>query len=341
MSDGQALAPGTGFTGPIFVVGAPRTGTTLTMQILNRHPAIHLYNEVHYNERIYDTMPSAAPLDDRALTTAADRLLAAVRWQGAPAGCESPRDHLVALAHEGGGTHAALFAAFLAAEAAVEGKTIWGDSSPQDVLYISRLRQWYPGAKFIGVVRDPRGFLASYKNYYRKQLSTYRNRFNPLANSLLWRSYMRTLLRAKSSPLGDDIHLLRYEELVADPEGEVTRLCDFLGIGFDAQMLAVGAQNSSYFSVREDDKQKGISAGSRDRWRTELDTVEVWLMQRIARREMEQLGFAPIDARLGAGDLGGLLRILLALPGRVFNLLFRTGKPFTLGKLKRVMGRTD
>jgi hypothetical protein len=64
-------------------------------------------------------------------------------------------------------------------------------------------------------------------------------------------------------------------------------------------------------------------------------------MQRIARREMEQLGFAPIDARLGAGDLGGLLRILLALPGRVFNLLFRTGKPFTFSKLRRVMGKTE
>ena len=39
---------------PIFVVGAPRTGTTLLKEVLNRHPQIHLFDEVHFFERIWD-----------------------------------------------------------------------------------------------------------------------------------------------------------------------------------------------------------------------------------------------------------------------------------------------
>ena len=329
------------FAGPIFVVGAPRTGTTLTMQILNRHSAIHLFNEVHYNERVYDTMPRDGALDDRELGMAADRLLGPVRWSGVPEDGPAGRDHLIDLARERGGTHAAVFAAFLGAEARVHGKSVWGDSSPQDVLYMSRLKDWYPTAKFIGVVRDPRGFLASYKNYYRKQLMSYRDRFNPLANSLLWRSYMKALLAARSSSLGTDIHLLHYERLVAEPEREIADMCRFLGIPFETAMLEVGAQNSSYFSVRDDEKQKGISAGSRDRWRTELNESETWLMQRIAGTEMRALGYEPVATQLGPGEWGNLLKILAQLPVRVFNLLFRTGKPFTVAKLKRVLGRTD
>jgi hypothetical protein len=39
---------------PVFVVGAPRTGTTLVKEILNRHPRIHLFDEVHFFERVWD-----------------------------------------------------------------------------------------------------------------------------------------------------------------------------------------------------------------------------------------------------------------------------------------------
>lgn len=340
MADTAASPAGGRPGGPIFVVGAPRTGTTLTMQVLNLHSAIHLYNEVHYNERVADTVADTEVLSPQQLTAAASRLLEAVPWKGGPEDPDAALDHLVTLAQEGGSTHAAVFRAFLAEEARAHGKTIWGDSAPQDVLYIDRLMEWYPDARFIGIVRDPRGFLASYKNYYRKQLRTYRNRFNPLANSLLWRSYMRTLLRAKASPAGNAIHLLHYEKLVADPRDEIARLCAFLGIAFEEEMLAVGAQNSSYFSVREDANHKGISAGSRDRWRAELDNAETWLIQRIARHEMQRLGFEPVPVRLGVRDTASLVKIVLLLPGRAFNLLFRTGKPFTFAKLRRVLGRS-
>ncbi|MDX2473229.1 MAG: sulfotransferase, partial [Candidatus Krumholzibacteria bacterium] len=258
------------FRGPIFVVGAPRTGTTLTMGILNKHSQVHLYNEVHYSERIYDTMPNDGILDSTELEKAAGRLLKLSPWKKGAGSSDSDLSHLISAAQNFGGRHSSIFEAFLTGESHAHGKVIWGDSSPQDVLYIARLKRWYPDAKFIGVVRDPRGFLASYKNYYRKELKSYRNRFNPLANSLLWRSYMRSLQSAKSSKLGPDVHLLHYEDLVRSPEPEIQRMCSFLGIPYEESMLEVGQQNSSYFSVKEDHKKQGISAGSRDRWRSEL-----------------------------------------------------------------------
>ena len=327
-------------SGPIFVVGAPRTGTTLTMEVLNNHSLVHLYDEVHYNERIADTMPANGALGQSGLRRAAIRLLERSPWKkGTDAGNVSV-DDLVGAAEPLGGDHAAVLKAFLVGEAAAHGKTIWGDSSPQDVLYLDRLKAWYPGARVVGVVRDPRGFLASYKNYYRKELKSYRNRFNPLTNSLLWRSYMRALRSAQASAFARDVYLLKYEDLVSAPESQVRSLSDFLEIGFEESMLAVGRQNSSYHKVSEDRQNTGIKAGSRDRWASELSNAEIWLVQRICDQELRHFGYEPVPVRLGPGDLGALLKIMLLLPGRLYNLLFRTGKPFTASKLKRVLGRT-
>jgi len=84
-----------------------------------------------------------------------------------------------------------------------------------------------------------------------------------------------------------------------------------------------------------------LSAGSRDRWRTELTPTEIWLTQKICGDEQHSLGYESVQVSLGLKDLGSLFGILIMLPGRVFNLLFRTGKPFTMAKLKRVLGKTN
>lgn len=322
---------------PVFVVGAPRTGTTLTMEILNLHPRLHLYNEVHYHERVVDVLGSEEPLADARLDAAVRILLEARPWSAAADDPAATAQKLAGLARERGGTHADVLAAFLAAEAEVHGKPVWGDSSPQDVLYLDALKAWYPGARFVGVVRDPRAFLASYKNYYRKRITGYRDRYNALTNTLLWRTYMNALVKASGGPFGADVHLVKYEDLVDRPEEEIGRICAFLGEDFEPRMLEVGRQNSSYFGVDRDRDRTGISAGSRDRWRQALDPAEIRLAERLCRVRMTEFGYEPAGVRLGVGDTGSILRILALLPGRAFNLLFRTGKPFTWQKVGRVL----
>jgi hypothetical protein len=83
--------------------------------------------------------------------------------------------------------------------------------------------------------------------------------------------------------------------------------------------------------------RKGIFDTSRDRWRTELTPTELWLSERIFRDVMTRFGYEPVAGQLRP-SAAELLRIAALLPGRAFNLLFRTGKPFTLAKLARVLG---
>ena len=326
--------------GPIFVVGSPRTGTTLTQEILSLHPEVHLYNEIHYNERVVDVLGDRDPLSPQDLDQAMDIMFKSGEWAfgSAEQGRQVVLDRLKSEDHP---THGGVLKAFLSGEAEAHGKTIWGDSSPQDILYMDVLKRWYPTAKFVGVVRDPRAFLASYKNYVRKGSVRYQNRFNPLTNSLLWRSYMNALLKAGNSPLAADLILLKYEDLVTDPEKHVRGLCDFLGLDFHPGMLAIQRANSSYLQVQEEKQQPGIRTVSLDRWRGELTRTELWILEKVCSETMTRFGYAPERVRPGFRDLPDLAVTAFHLPKRLFNMLFRSHKPFTLEKVKRVLGTVN
>ncbi|MAF27101.1 MAG: sulfotransferase [Gemmatimonadota bacterium] len=325
---------------PVFVVGSPRTGTTLAKEILNRHPRIHLLDEVHFFERILD---DRARLGDLSEDASLDRAIERIRWIVAEYGSDplladvlGPdvyRDRVRAA----GGDYRALLEVLLRTGADLKHADFWGDSSPQDILYLSTILRWFPDARIVALIRDPRAFLASYKNYHRREVSTYRERYNPITNSLLWRSYMTALLEARGEPWGAAVHELRYEDLVADPEAHTRLLCDHIGVEYDPAMVVVDSANTSFGDEAASGTAAGIFTDSRDRWRTELTKTEVWIGERVFGGVMEELGFAR-SSRSGMlpPSLPETARILSLIPVRLFNMLFRGLKPVRISKIRRV-----
>ena len=149
---------------PVFVVGAPRTGTTLVKEILNRHPRIHLFDEVHFFERVWEDRGALGDLSSVDSQLAAiGKIRDIVRRFGSDAEVAdllTPEVYRAKLAEAGGG-YDALARILFTTGAAREGKEIWGDSSPQDILYLATILSWWPDARVVALVRDPRGFLAS------------------------------------------------------------------------------------------------------------------------------------------------------------------------------------
>ncbi|GJM45502.1 MAG: hypothetical protein DHS20C21_23440 [Gemmatimonadota bacterium] len=312
-------------------------------EILNRHPRIHLFDEVHFFERLWDDRAHlgdlSAPISQAA---AIHRVRDIVTRFGSDPGVaevltvEEYRRRLMAAGRQ----YRNLLRILLEEGARQKGAEIWGDSSPQDILYLKTILSWYPNARIVALVRDPRGFLSSYKNYYRRGVESYRERYNPIPISMLWRSYMTALLETEREPWAANVHRLRYESLVSDPEETVRALCAHVGVDFDPVMLDVDSSNSSFVPEGEPAKKRGIVASSQDRWKTELTPTELWMGERIFGEMRERLGYPPAveDGQRLRPTVGGLARMALLLPGRVFNLLFRSHKPFTMAKFRRVMG---
>jgi hypothetical protein len=151
---------------------------------------------------------------------------------------------------------------------------------------------------------------------------------------------MNALLDARTRDDSADLFTVRFEDLVSSPEQVVKDLCAFLGLSYRTEMLDVARRNTSYAPSRQDRSGRGIDAGSRDRWRGELTATETWLVERICRSPMRELGYRTEAKPLGPADWPQAVAIAFLLPGRLFNMLFRGRKTPTVAKLKKVIGAT-
>lgn len=297
---------------PIFVVGTPRSGTTLMAKVLGRHSRLFMPGETHFFDDIYAFRESLGDLGspdarNRVVTKLADhyrrywelpdqeRIDRLVREHPETWRCwrESMRDYRGAL----GG--------FMEMQMNLEGKARWGNNAPRDIFNIAEILAFYPAAKFVVCVRDPRDFLLSYKGKWKvtgdEHVERLRRLYHPVVTTLLWKSSMRQLARLKASvPAGNWI-VVRYEDLVTAPEETAESVCEAIEEGFEPQMLDVQESNSSTGA-----QQKGIFTTSVQRWRSDLGPAEIVVAQHLAGKEMVKLGYAPIAIRAPKLALAGV-----------------------------------
>lgn len=195
---GQKAGQGVRGAMPVFIVGMPRSGTTLLEQILASHPEVHGAGELTHIQRLADGAGPVAGLD-------AERL-AAMR-------CE-----------------------YLAqAERLAAGRRYVIDKMPSNFLHAGLIRLILPDARIIHCRRDPVDTcLSCYsKLFTTEQLFTYEmtelGRFHRGYQELM--AHWRAVLPASHFLEVD------YEAVVADMPGEVRRMQDFLDLGWDDACL--------------------------------------------------------------------------------------------------------
>ena len=196
-------------SGPIFVVGGSRCGTELVRQTLNRHPAIQLAVETHWFDDMRPRLrhpANPAPSERDAIL---DYLLSVDRHGYGLRAANISKDAKDALGRrwQATGSHAdAAFEAFCRAKMQAGGAWRWGEKTPRHLFRVPEILSVWPDAKIVICLRDPRGAVASYKDWTNN-----------------W-----------------------FEDLVARPEPELREIADWLGVDFDEAMLAASLTNSSY-----------------------------------------------------------------------------------------------
>lgn len=188
---------------PIFVLGLPRSGTTLIEQILASHPQVHGGGELPdmdaVTRPVLDDLPGAL----RHLRPADWQQLAA-RYLARLAARESTKAHIT-------------------------------DKMPQNFLRIGMIATMLPNASIVHCVRDPLDTcLSAYKNHFASAglLWSY-----DLADTGRYYRLYAGLMAHWRAVLPGRLIEVHYEALVADPETEIHRLLDACGLPFDAACL--------------------------------------------------------------------------------------------------------
>jgi hypothetical protein len=319
MSEGDTGSTAGAPDSPIFIVGPSRSGTTLVRSILNEHPAVSIAPETHYFDDLRPRLGARAraPLAE-ADARVVERYFLGLdeRFYGQEAGPERSTPDPGELRREAlilGGTADAYFEAFCRKRMRVLVKSRWGEKTPRHVFRIAEMLSVWPEAKVVCLVRDPRAVVASYRDWKRgKPDSTAPDRFratrsyHPVLSSLLVKSAVEASQQARRRFGAERILLLRYEELVTEPEPSVRALAEWIGVDYVPSMLDVQNKYGSYGDVKG-----GISQAPLERWRTKLSPTEIAVIQTCCRRTMEQLGY-PWEAV--SPPLIGLVRTWASLP---------------------------
>ncbi|HEX5588459.1 MAG TPA: sulfotransferase, partial [Acidimicrobiia bacterium] len=172
------------------------------------------------------------------------------------------------------------------------GKRRWGDKSLHTEHYADRVFAEYPDARIVHMVRDPRDRYASVRRRHGQDLSRVG------AATGRWRSSMRAARRNLRRHPGRYL-VVRYEDIVDDPEATMQRVCRFAGLDYTPAMLAMtGAPdhrdtggNSSFGDV----EVQSISAKAVGRYRSVLTQGEIAFIQCVVRRDMAVTRYEPAD----------------------------------------------
>lgn len=244
--EGPSNTPDAGEDAPIFIIGLPRSGTTLVERMLGNHSLVS----------------SAGELNSFALA-----IVDAVRQRSGRSNV--PRRELVALSATL--DFAALGQDYLQrARAAIGGAGRFIDKMPLNHLYCGLIRRALPGAKIIHVTRHPMAVCyAMYKTLFKDGY--------PFSYDLgeIARYYVayRRLMEHWRATMPGAIHELRYESLVADQRGEMSALLRFCCLEWeeaciDFQQNAAATTTASASQVRRPLYDSSVSQWRR--YETEL-----------------------------------------------------------------------
>jgi hypothetical protein len=276
----------------VFVLGCQRSGTSLLQQMLDAHPQLAVTCDTEFIPRV---LPADAPADGRLDRDTVERAIG-YRTRSGRAGfdhLELPAETARRLA-ERADTYAQFVTLLFDEVAARRGKALAGDKTPDYSRYVPVLRGLFPEARFVDIVRDGRDVALSMlrwaKTGSRGPVRTHVWQENPVAACALWWSDMVRLPAQAGADAPDRYLRIRYEELIAGPEGVLQEVIDFLGLPFAAEMLR-------YYEGKPQVRRPGETsnlpptAGLRD-WRTQMDEADVEVFESLAGDLLEELGYA-------------------------------------------------
>ena len=210
-----------------FVVGVGRSGTTLLRMMLDAHPQLAIPPETHFlnpmiqaSGRIRFTPRTAS----RAVVHDQRR-----RWKDFGLSEDDLRERFEAIERF---NTADAIRAFYLLYANKHGKPRWGDKTPDYIRKMKKLQKTLPEARFIHVIRDGRDAGLSQNSRIAKRGK------DPVPAREMARRWRKRIVKSRIDAEEVEHYLeVRYEDIVADTEAVLRRVCEHVELDYDPVML--------------------------------------------------------------------------------------------------------
>jgi len=294
----------------VFIVGMARTGTTLLRNVLNRSDEVGMGGEsrflvaprllsLHRERGFRDELREVGDLTtDSGARRVVDHIYRIRKdnfWGKIAKGAD--RDEFLQHLLNSDRSERALLDLALAFHA--RGKPIRGEKTPAHIEVVPQILEWFPNARIVHMIRDPRATFVSkqHKDGDRPSvLAPLRERAESLYELYAsvrtierWRHVISLHHRYRTQFAGR-YHLLRFEDLVTDPRTSINEVCRFIGIEFTEKMLDQTVTNSSFVQGAP---VGGFNAKAIERWRGILSPALQRWFRLWCGRSLREFGYRP------------------------------------------------
>jgi hypothetical protein len=274
---------------PVFVLGCPRSGTTVLYHMLLSAGNFAVYRA---ESNVFNLLVPRF----RGMRSAADRRELLEIWLRTKlfrvSGLDAREisDKIMAECRGGGD-----FLRIVMEEVArKQGTGRWADCTPDHLLYMQEIKRQIPDALFIHIIRDGRDVALS----YAKQGWSYPlpwDRDERLGVSGLYWEWVVRKGREQGRELGADYQEVRFEELIANPRETLLRLGEFIEQDLDYERIqragigSVSQPNTSFAGASEE------TFNPVARWKTKMSREQIAAFEALVGDFLQQLGYTPVS----------------------------------------------
>lgn len=259
---------------PVFLVSAPRSGSTLGIALLDSHPRVAMTNEAGWVTFLRKTFllastPAMRTIDDGEGFTTPGILPERYTRQFAGAYETTMRP----------------FVGEFFSRVVEKRDYDWYGDKVMSVNDLDFAIERFPEAAFVQLVRDPRDVLVSSYAFQQKQPTAWQD-----STFEMRIGHLETFLRRTDEQLAGRQNLfLRYEELIADPEGRAAAVFEFLGLDVTEEVRTFLRETSQRLFERQ-----GTSASpdaTIGRWRRDLPPAQQERANEVLGAQLRRLGY--------------------------------------------------
>jgi len=251
-----------------FILGTQRSGTTLLRLILNSHKLVSIPEEASFlkfalkknkyslanKNKIYKYL-----INDYQLN----------KWN-------LPKEKIKEILSMSN-TNIDLISNFYSTYKNFFSKKLVGDKTPPFIRYLSILNDYYPEAKYIFIVRDGRDSFLSLRNRNHHSAKSF------VLGGLEWKIKNCLILKNLNNISSDKKIIIKYEDLIKNPQKIIIDVCGFLNIEFQKDMLQFWKNSKDFIDKNHSSKIfKPIDSTNLNKWKIGLTDKEIKKFQYYA-----------------------------------------------------------
>ncbi len=277
------------FNHPFFIIGSGRSGNTLLRSLLVAGDEVTIPPESYVLPRVYRRYKMLSFLDWDILSSAIIAEFEAYKefytWEvnlfEAHQKVRNFKKNERSLAH--------ILNAVYGTYNEKEGSNVkrWGDKTPINTIFIDKISKIFPKAQYIQIIRDPRDVVCSYV-----KAGLYDNHLEALS---FWKqANLKAEVLKKNLP-ASNFYQIKYEDLVTSPETELPKICTFLNIKYDSNMLSFWKNKDQLGDVKYNKHHSNIgnpiNSSSIGKWKNVLPDETVSVIMERARPLMKRYNY--------------------------------------------------